>query len=195
MDREYLKNKAKDSLRNCWGTAILAYVISIVAASLLSSTGVGSLFSGMISVALAAGFLQIVRYESASATDFIVGATENFGTKFISTLLVSIYTFLWSLLFIIPGIVKSYAYALVPYILNDRPELSATDAIYESERMMDGYKMELFLLDLSFIGWMILAGCSCGLLSFWLAPYMSATRAAFYLELVERDATPSAEEE
>ena len=106
-----------------------------------------------------------------------------------------LYTFLWSLLFIIPGIVKSYSYAMTPYILLDRPELSATDAIKESEKMMNGHKMELFILDLSFIGWILLSMLTCGILVLYVEPYMMATKSAFYLELNGPDPEPAVEEE
>jgi uncharacterized membrane protein len=84
---------------------------------------------------------------------------------------------------------------MTPYILLDRPELSATDAIKESEKMMDGHKMELFILDLSFIGWILLSMLTCGILVLYVEPYMMATKAAFYLELKGSDPVPAAEEQ
>lgn len=86
-------------------------------------------------------------------------------------------------LLIIPGIVKSYSYALTPYILKDHPELKFNAAIEESMRMMNGYKMKLFLLDLSFIGWALLTILTFGIGVLFLEPYVSASRAAFYEDL------------
>ena len=108
-------------------------------------------------------------------------------------LLVQIYIMLWTLLFYIPGIVKSYSYAMTPYILLDKPELSATDAITESRKMMNGHKMELFILDLSFIGWILLSLLTCGILFLYVAPYMQAARAEFYRTL-KGDDEPKADE-
>lgn len=95
-------------------------------------------------------------------------------------LLMTLYTFLWTLLLIVPGIIKSLSYAMTPFILNDRPELSANDAIELSMNMMEGHKMELFLLWLSFIGWAILAIFTCYIGYLWLMPYMYTALVGFY---------------
>ncbi len=94
-----------------------------------------------------------------------------------------LFIFLWSLLFIIPGIVKSYSYAMAYYIKIDNPDISANDAITESRKMMDGQKMRLFLLDLSFIGWMILGVLALGIGVLWVDAYKETTRIHFYEEL------------
>lgn len=94
-----------------------------------------------------------------------------------------LFVFLWSLLFIIPGIIAAYRYAMAPFILSEKPYISALDAINESKEMMQGRKMELFVLDLSFIGWSLLAALTLGIGSLWLNPYMSMTKACFYREL------------
>lgn len=95
-----------------------------------------------------------------------------------------LYIVLWSLLFIIPGIVKAYEYRMIPYILCDNPELSKEEAFAKSKEMMKGNKFKAFLLDLSFIGWDILSVFTFGLLStFYVAPYKFSTRAALYKEL------------
>ena len=88
---------------------------------------------------------------------------------------------LWSLLFIIPGIIKSYEYRMIPYILADNPEMSKDEAFALSKQMMDGQKWNTFVLDLSFIGWDLLSILTCGLLSiFFVDPYRAATNAALY---------------
>lgn len=108
---------------------------------------------------------------------------KDFGRVWGTLILVAIYTILWTCLLIIPGIVKSYSYALTPFILKDEPELKYNAAIEKSMRMMDGYKMKLFLLDLSFIGWMILSILTLGIGLLFLQPYMNTARAAFYEDL------------
>lgn len=94
-----------------------------------------------------------------------------------------LYTFLWSLLFIIPGIIKSYEYFLVPYILHDNPSIHYKDALQISKDMMYGNKWRLFVLELSFIGWEILALLCCGMGFIFLSPYMEATFAEFYADV------------
>ena len=98
-------------------------------------------------------------------------------------LLMGLFTFLWSLLLLIPGIIKAYSYSLTPYILIDNPELSVREAIRKSQQMMQGQKFNLFYLQLSFIGWQILALFTGGIGFLWLLPYMQTSQAVFYQNL------------
>ena len=108
--------------------------------------------------------------------------------------LVGLKTFLWSLLFIIPGIIASYRYLMIPYILGDNPDISTKDAFELSKRMMDGNKWKAFVLGLSFILWNILSVFTCGLLSiFYVMPYQYYTFAALYRRL-KGEETPFIEE-
>ena len=97
--------------------------------------------------------------------------------------LVGFFAFLWSLLLIVPGIVKFYAYAMTPYILIDNPELSANQAINLSKQMMKGHKLDLFILQLSFVGWVFLSIFTLGIGLLWVIPYMLTAQAAFYQDL------------
>jgi len=108
---------------------------------------------------------------------------DYFGTGFAQHFLRGLYTTLWSLLFIIPGIIKGYAYAMTPFILAEHPELTASRAIDLSQQLMDGHKADLFLLDLSFIGWSLLAAATLNLGNIALNPYRNAAYAAFYRQL------------
>ncbi len=93
---------------------------------------------------------------------------------------------LWFCLFVIPGFIKLYSYRMVPYVLADNPEMSALEAITESRRLMNGSKFRTFLLDLSFIGWILLELITCGIVGvFWVNPYLYSTEAQLYLELKE----------
>ena len=95
--------------------------------------------------------------------------------------LTDLFIWLWSLLFIVPGIIKAYQYRLVPYIMSENPEMSFMDAQAESARLMNGNKWKTFVLDLSFIGWDILSIFTWGLLEiFFVAPYKASTHAALY---------------
>ena len=108
---------------------------------------------------------------------------NRFGQGFAQKFLRGLYTFLWSLLFVIPGIVKGYAYAMTPFIMAENPEMRASDAITASMELMDGHKWELFTLDLTFIGWSLLAAMTVNLGNLALNPYKNAAYAAFYKDL------------
>ena len=111
---------------------------------------------------------------------------QNFGHTFATLLLRDLFLILWALLFIIPALIKGYSYCMVPFILKEHPELSATEVITRSREMMNGHKWRAFVLDLSFIGWILLGVLTLGLgLIFWTEPYMYSTRAALYLKLKE----------
>ena len=108
---------------------------------------------------------------------------DRFTVGFLQAFLRGLYVILWSLLLIIPGLIKSFSYAMTPFILADHPELTASQAIRRSMELMDGHKWELFVLGLTFIGWDLLSGLTLGIGSFWLNPYKNAAYAAFYREI------------
>ena len=98
-----------------------------------------------------------------------------------------LYTFLWSLLFIIPGIVKSYEYRMIPYILGENPDMNMEQAFAMSKQMMDGNKWNAFVLDLSFILWDLLGACTVGILNIlYIEPYKRLTDAGLYQTLKEQ---------
>ena len=111
---------------------------------------------------------------------------RDFGHTFATMLLRDVFLLLWTMLFVIPGLIKIYSYRMVPFILAEHPELSATETITRSREMMNGNKWRAFVLDLSFIGWILLGALTLGLgLIFWTSPYMNSTRASLYLKLKE----------
>ena len=114
---------------------------------------------------------------------------DRFGQGFLQAFLRSLYTFLWSLLFVIHGIVKSYSYAMTPFIMAENPEMSAKDAITASRELMDGHKGELFTLELTFLGWALLCVLTLGIGALFLIPYQNAARAAFYKDLTSQKVT------
>ena len=105
---------------------------------------------------------------------------KHWKTAIFSNILVTVKVFLWSLLCVVPGIVASFKYAMVPYIIADNPTIDPQDALDKSERMMYGHKFELFKLGLTFIGWHLLSILSCGIGYLWLIPYINASNAEFY---------------
>lgn len=115
--------------------------------------------------------------------ELFVGFKECFTESFLLSLMMEIFTFLWSLLFFIPGIVKSYSYAMAPYILQDDPSKDWQEALNESKRMMEGHRWQLFCLDLSLLGWHILGFLCCCVGTFFVYPYALMVRANFYMAL------------
>ncbi|EEK76082.1 DUF975 family protein [Bacillus cereus] len=203
-----LKGEALDSLEGKWGLAVGAtLLISILITAFSFSidwgfssvldwqeTGVSLIINTLtflVSGPLTLGgyylALNIIREKQASIGNIFVWFTggKRFLKSFLVYLLVNLYLFLWTLLLIIPGIIKSFSYAMTYFIINDHPEYSLNQAITESRRMMDGHKMEYFLLCLSFIGWFILSCITLGIGFLWLIPYFYTTAAAFYEEIAE----------
>ena len=113
---------------------------------------------------------------------FKVKYLRNIGTL----LLVGIKLVLWSCLFVIPGIIKSYEYAIIPYILADDPEITSKEAFKKAKQMMNGNKWRLFKLNFSFIGWVVLCVLTLGIGTIFLIPYVNAANAEFYSELKNR---------
>ena len=99
--------------------------------------------------------------------------------------LMDLKTLLWLFLFIVPGIIKAYEYSMIPYLLAENPNLSADEAFSLSKQMTTGQKADLFVLDLSFIGWIILGLICCGIGILFVLPYPQAARAEVYLNLKE----------
>ena len=192
------KNRALSALENKWGnfvaiTFVYGFIIGITqilsgdkdSPAILHLIG---LVLFILALPLTWGFqtlfLGAVRGGEATAKDMFEGYNkELFSRVLTTTLLYYVYVFLWSLLLLIPGCIKSYSYAMTPYILKDNPEMKNNAAIEESMRMMDGHKLELFLLDLSFIGWAILSILTCCIGFLWLVPYMNMARVNSYEDL------------
>lgn len=185
-----IRRAARYALKGHWTQAVLAtLVFTLVTGAAGSIPLVGLLVVCPLEFGFMLCFLRLVRGEDS---DEMVGdqfnVFNNYGRVLGTSLLVLLYTLLWTMLFIIPGIVKSYAYAMTPYVMNDRPDLDADDCIHESRMMMKDYKWKLFCMDLSFIGWAILCIFTLGIGLLWLQPYIEASHAKFYEELKARKA-------
>lgn len=118
---------------------------------------------------------------------------DRFSVGFLQLFLRELFTALWCLLLIVPGIIKSFSYAMTPFILAEHPELTAKEAIRRSMDMMDGHKGELFILGLTFFGWELLNSLTLGIGSLWLNPYKNAAYAVFYRQLKEQTPYTSVE--
>ena len=163
-----------------------------VSATLSVRAGVGGLLSLLLSGPLTIGlnFFFVKNYIGArdeiSVTTPFSQAFTNYPRKLGGSLWMALFIFLWSLLFIIPGIIKTFSYSMTEFILADCPNVKARDALKLSKRIMKGHKGELFVLYLSFIGWGILTALTVGILGiFYTGPYMQSTFAGYYLEVRE----------
>lgn len=212
--RRELKNNAKLALRGNWGWAVLMCLINMIIVAILSGGGhrvdqiymdyegtnfymqllspLGTILAWIgdfIALSLVISFLKLRdndKLEKPYVSAFSVFTENRFGPECINFVMTSIFTFLWTLLLIIPGIIKSYSYAMTPYIVKDMvasgKQVGATDGINASRELMNGHKMDLFVFDLSFIGWFLLGGISViGML--WVVPYYQTAEANFYREL------------
>lgn len=221
-DNVTLRAQACAALKGKWGTAaiiMLVYLIitgifygpyqagniqrSLALARGLTPPGIslqaaGWWFIGMLLVILPVAygmmtlFLQSLRSGMAPKLEGLFAGFKSYGRVLGTMLLMTLYTALWSMLLMIPGIIKSYSYAMTPYLLLDEPELGPEELIKRSMKMMEGNKMKLFLLDLSFLGWILLAMITCGIGMLWVTPYMQMARAGFYEDLKRAEAEPQA---
>ena len=135
----------------------------------------------------------LLKQHDGKALDFndLFSQFDRFGTGFAQDFLRTLYTFLWSLLLIVPGIVAALSYAMTPFILEEHPELTASEAIARSKALMDGHKMDLFILNLTFLGWDILCALTANIGRLFLNPYKNAAYAVFYREISQPQTTKS----
>lgn len=137
---------------------------------------------GVVQLGYSKFLLNLQDHREVQASD-LFSQFDRFGDGFCLALLRGLYTALWTLLFIIPGIVAAYGYSMANFIMLENPGMGANEALRASKEMMKGHKFELFCLELSFIGWDLLAVLTLGIGSLWVTPYKNAAHAAFYREL------------
>lgn len=157
---------------------VISY-LQVVAPLALAMGIVQFIAGGMIRLGYCRFMLKLYDGETAKPED-LFSQTHRFADGFCVVLLQSLYIALWSLLFVFPGIIAAFRYAMAPFILYENPGMRAGEAISASKEMMDGHKMDLFILDLTFIGWNILAVLSLGIGYLWLNPYQSMAHTSFY---------------
>ena len=203
------KNAALEALRGNWPVAVVTVIVYMAIVSVCSapSSILGNGFLPFVPEWVVAGTsgasllltvlflapLQVGYYNTFNRlyqegnTDIVsnlfTSGFRNWGHIVLGQFLMGVFIFLWSLLLVVPGIVKAYSYAMTPYILVDRPELSANEAISLSSKMMAGRKFDLFRLQLSFVGWMLLCVLTLGTGALFLSPYMMTAQAAFYQDV------------
>ena len=192
------RKRALASLEHGWGTFVCATLVYLVISSICqsftrideesASLAFLSLVMTILLLPLIWGFytmyLDHIRGEKVGLGNLFQGYSKEWFSKSLLTLLLMyVYILLWSLLLIIPGIIKALSYAMTPYVLKDNPNMKSNEAIEESMRLMSGHKAELFLLSLSFIGWALLSLLTLGIGFLWLIPYMQTAFAYFYEDL------------
>ncbi len=205
-----LKQETRNELRGFWTQPVLATLVLMLISSFCSAFnyigiefshfGVGYNHFGIGFVLLLLVFVPLELGYTVAMYDFMHGSKldtiermfscfKQYGRTLALSLLKYVYIFLWTLLLIVPGIVKYYSYAMAYYISKENPDMRPEECINASMRMMHGYKGRLFLLDLSFIGWFLLSILTFGILFLWVMPWVWATHAKFYEELKAMNAT------
>lgn len=189
-----LRARARESLQGNWGKSILALIIYGLINGVLNFIPVLGyilqlLISGACTLGLVIFFIGIARKEGPSISEIFNGFShflKAFGVYFF----MGLFSLLWSLLLVIPGIIAYYRYSQAYYILQDNPDIGALEAIRSSKELMKGRKWKLFVLHLSFIGWALLCLLTLGIGFLWLTPYFMVTEAHFYDEITGRTTPP-----
>lgn len=189
LDRKELKDKAKKSFTPHLGAILLVLLIVLVVYGLLAvMSGVGAIVSfiivGSISLSFASIFLNVLKGKKPVAKDLIFGfQDENLLRGLFAFLRYEIFTFLWTLLLIVPGIIKSISYSQMFYLMAENPKMTAGEAQAKSMKIMEGHKWDYFILQLSFIPWHLLSIVTFGIAEIYVTPYVSTTNAAFYKKI------------
>ncbi|MFL0248174.1 DUF975 family protein [Candidatus Clostridium stratigraminis] len=198
--------EARRQLKGKWGMAVLVILISWLIIRAFSSNGflsysyvngqfvreysnvnsfaslVSLILSGPIAYGVATYFMKVARNGEPLLEDMF-GGFKYFINTFLVNLVTGILTILWTLLFIIPGIVAALRYSMAYYIMNDNPGITCMEAINQSKEMMRGHKGKLFLLTLSFIGWALLSIFTLGIGLLWVGAYYNTAKINFYEDL------------
>lgn len=185
-----LKAQAKEQLKGRWGQMIVAslvfYAVTVGACIIAIIPIVGWLGFFVVFASLTLGFLaytlKFVEYKNQDASEIFNGF-KRWADSIVLLLLIELFTFLWSLLLVIPGIIKSVSYSMAYFVLAENPDMKANEALDWSKRITEGHKGRIFYVYLSFIGWSILASFTMGIGYIWLIPYMSVTFANLYNDI------------
>ena len=201
MNRAELKAKAKEQIKGKIGIMlVISLIIAVITAAVAWIVSripyVGTAIAPLVvapafTLSITRVVLGITAGVKPSAGDAFCGF-DDYWSAIKLHLLSGLYIFLWSLLFVIPGIIKTYAYSMAVYILAENKGKSARECIKESNAMTMGYKADLFILGLSFIGWSVLCIVTFGIALIWVMPYMQVTYANTYNLLKSKVASTEA---
>ena len=185
---KFFREAAWSQLTGKWQPAVIFSLVYVAIVLVINYVGTKNDYISFLSMLLlfplqygaAVAFLSFKRTGvDVKIGDMFVGFND-YGRVFVTILLQTLCIVLWSLLLIVPGIIKAISYSQTIYILKDNPELKFNGAIERSMAMMEGHKMEAFLLGISFIGWLLLGVLTLGIGMLWVTPYMSTAYAHFY---------------
>lgn len=182
-----LRKVARDALDGNWFPAIIACLVYGIISGIIGAVPIAGFIlaiflTGPLMLGFTGFFVELVRNDKKELNTLFSGF-NNYFRSFTLALLRCVFTILWLLLLIVPGIIASYSYAMSFYILKDNPGMDALDVIRKSKEMMKGKKWKLFVLQLSFIGWLLLAIITLGIGLLFLVPYYCSAEAAFYEDL------------
>ena len=163
---------------------ILSLLLTTAVAGFFGTLSLVNLILGGVVQLGYAGFLLKQQDREIGSVKDLFSRFDYFADGFLQLLLRSVFIALWSLLLVVPGIVKSLAYAMTPFIMAENPGMKAKEAIKLSQEKMMGHKWELFCLNFSFIGWYLLAALTGGIGTIFLNPYVNAAYAVFYREKI-----------
>jgi uncharacterized membrane protein len=196
IENKILMERARQALQGKWllatGASFL-YILIVIGTQQIPKVGgiISLIVSGPLILGLYTLILAISRNQNSNIEQLFQGF-QNFVNAFITYLLVTIFTVLWLLLLIVPGVIAAFSYSMTFLILVDDPTIAPLDAIRKSKAMMQGNKWKLACLSFRFIGWWIVCALTLGIGLFWLLPYMTVSIAKFYDELKAND-VPSLE--
>ena len=210
-DNQGYKNEALEALKGNWAPAVLCAVVLFLVMCVILGPSYCSNMAAVGAIHLSPGImtaftwgswpLSIFLYyplmlgyavchkkflaegDAALTGNMFKGMFSGYLRNVWGMFLMNLFIFRWALLLVVPGIIKSFSYALTPYILKDYPELSANQAINLSRQMMKGHKFDLFWLNLSFVGWFFLCIFTLGIGFVWFLPYVQTANAAFYQDV------------
>lgn len=192
MSRKELKFSAKQQIS---GNVFILFLMNLISNCAFIGTLVNSFILTIIltyvagaplRISLSRTYLDLVTDDKKPEFDTLgFGFKKCWTQSVLLTFWSGLYVFLWSLLLIVPGIVKAYSYAMAHYIMAENPEIKALDAMKKSEKMMDGHKWDLFVFDLSFILWNLLVMITFGIAVIYVGPYIETSKANYYLKLKE----------
>jgi uncharacterized membrane protein len=183
-----LRADARSQLKGTWLAAVgLVLVYSLILGAASALLGIGLLIlGGPLTLGCIGYFSRKARGEPVVFGNLFDGFNDLFGKSFLLYVFQGIFIFLWSLLFCIPGLIKTLSYSMSYFILRDNPGIKPIDAITASRNMMNGHKWQLFCLCFSFIGWALLCVLSFGIGYLWLCPYIIQSMANFYEDLKQQ---------
>lgn len=186
-NNQTLKEHALQSLSGKWSIVLITFFFySLISIGTAFIPGVGNFIGIFINGPLSFGIsfftLRLSKNQPVSISQLFEGF-NHFSIALSAAVLVGIYTVLWALLLIVPGIMAAVSYSQIYYILAENPSMSAMEALNESKAMMKGHKARFFGLVLSFAGWFVLALLSAGIGFLWLSPYFNLTLTKFYEDL------------